>query len=69
MRLLKAAFGLWVMIAGAGYLYFAFNFVQSLAEGKTDIHAALVWGVAGFPALLFGWLVVKWGWQFVTGLR
>lgn len=68
-RMLKAVFGVWVIVGGLGYLFFAYTFLKSLAAGHTEMHALLVWTVLGFPVLLLGWLIVKWGWQFVTGQR
>lgn len=69
VRMLKAVFGVWAIVAGIGYLFFAFTFLQDFVAGKTETYAALVWIIVGFPVLLLGWLIVRWGWQFVIGLR
>lgn len=69
VRMLKAVFGVWAIVGGGGYLFFAFTFLQEFVSGKSDTYAAIVWVVLGFPALLLGWLIMKWGWQFVTGQR
>lgn len=68
-RIIKAFFGVWAIVGGAGFLFFAFTFMQQFVSGKSETYAMIVWVVAGGPLLLLGWLIMKWGWQFITGQR